>query len=246
MKNDFYNTEQELLNRKELTAYQIHHINNLLERVQKSSYYKKILSKFKLNKINSLEDFTSFPFTTKSDLRDNFPYGFLSKRMADVVRIHSSSGTTGNPIVVFNDKKDICDWANIVARCMYMTGARKNDVFQNTMGYGLFTGGLGFHYGAEKLGMLTIPHGPGNSQRQIWFMQQFKTTALHILPSYALHLFQYIKELKLKSEDLSLKMAFIGAEPHSEDLRKQIQNLYNIKAFNSYGLSEMCGPGVAF
>jgi phenylacetate-CoA ligase len=130
---------------------------------------------------------------------------------------------------------------------MYMTGARNTDVFQNTMGYGLFTGGLGFHYGAEKLGMLTIPIGPGNGKRQLWFMQQFNTSVIHILPSYALHLFSAVEEEGLDlNNDLKLRIAFIGAEPHTEELRQQIQNLWGIKAYNSYGLSEMCGPGVAF
>jgi len=134
-----------------------------------------------------------------------------------------------------------------MARCMYMAGMRKSDVFQNMMGYGLFTGGIGFHYGAEKLGALTIPIGPGNSKRQLWFMQQFKTTAVHILPSYALRLSMFFDEISLDpKKDLSLRIAFVGAEPHTEETRRKIEGIYGIKVFNSYGLSEMCGPGVAF
>ena len=130
---------------------------------------------------------------------------------------------------------------------MYMAGMRRTDVFQNMMGYGLFTGGIGFHYGAEKLGAMTIPIGPGNSKRQIWFMREFKTTAIHILPSYALRLATHVEELGLDPRtDLSLRMAFVGAEPHTEETRRKIEQTWNIKAFNSYGLSEMCGPGVAF
>ncbi|MEK7396540.1 MAG: phenylacetate--CoA ligase, partial [Candidatus Poribacteria bacterium] len=159
----------------------------------------------------------------------------------------SSSGTTGRPIVVFHTMRDVGNWANLVARSMYMAGARKSDVFQNTMGYGLFTGGLGFHYGAEKIGMMVIPSGPGNSPRQITLMREFDTTAIHILPSYALHLLDIFEELKLDPrKDVKLRMAFIGAEPHSEEMRKKIEESYDINAFNSYGLSEMNGPGVAF
>jgi phenylacetate-CoA ligase len=130
---------------------------------------------------------------------------------------------------------------------MYMAGMRSTDVFQNIMGYGLFTGGLGFHYGAEKLGALTIPVGPGNSKRQIWFMREFKTTAIHILPSYALRLATHVQEMGLDPRrDLFLRMAFVGAEPHTEETRRRIEQTWNIKVYNSYGLSEMCGPGVAF
>ena len=161
-----------------------------------------------------------------------------------MVRLHSSSGTTGNPTVIYHTQEDIAAWQDLVARCMYMAGMRRTDVFQNIMGYGLFTGGLGFHYGAEKLGAMTIPIGPGNSKRQIWFMQQFKTTAIHILPSYALRLATHVKEMGLDPRrDLSLRMAFVGAEPHTEETRRRIEQTWNIRAYNSYGLSEMCGPG---
>ena len=164
-----------------------------------------------------------------------------------MVRLHSSSGTTGNPTVVYHTREDIGRWQDLVARCMYMTGVRRRDVFQNMMGYGLFTGGIGFHYGAEKLGVLTIPTGPGNSKRQVWFLKSFQTTVVHILPSYALRLHTHFAELGLDPRrDLALRIAFIGAEPHSDEIRQRIQSLYGIQAYNSYGLSEMCGPGVAF
>ena len=192
-------------------------------------------------------DICHLPFTTKADLRDAFPYGFLAVPLTDVVRLHSSSGTTGNPTVIYHTKEDIAAWQDLVARCMYMAGMRSSDVFQNIMGYGLFTGGLGFHYGAEKLGAMTIPVGPGNSKRQIWFMQEFRTTAMHILPSYALRLATHVREMGLDPRsDLSIRMAFVGAEPHTEETRRKIEETWNIRAFNSYGLSEMCGPGVAF
>ncbi|HOJ63534.1 MAG TPA: phenylacetate--CoA ligase [Spirochaetota bacterium] len=243
----FWEKEIETIDKKELEKYQIQKLNETLNNCKKAPFYKKVFEKLNIEKINSFEDIKRLPFTTKQDLRDNFPYGFLTIGLEDVVRLHSSSGTTGNPTVVFHTKKDLEEWTNLIARCMYMVGVRKNDVFQNMMGYGLFTGGIGFHYGAEKLGALIIPIGPGNSKRQIWFMKEFKTTVIHILPSYALRLYTFFEEMGIDpKKDLNLKIAFIGAEPHSEQIRRKIEELYNIKAYNSYGLSEMNGPGVAF
>jgi len=163
------------------------------------------------------------------------------------VRLHSSSGTTGNPTVIYHTRGDIEAWGDLLARCMYMVGVRRTDVFQNMMGYGLFTGGIGFHYGAERLGALTIPIGPGNSKRQLWFMQQFRTTVVHILPSYALRRATFFAETSIDPRrDLGLRIAFVGAEPHTEETRRRIEEVWGIKVYNSYGLSEMCGPGVAF
>jgi phenylacetate-CoA ligase len=239
----YWEKEWETMERSQLQEYQLKKINESIARAQNAEFYQPL----NLKPVHSLADVPSLPFTHKQDLRNSFPYGFLTVGLDSIIRLHSSSGTTGNPTVVFHTTGDIDIWANLVARCMYMTGVRKGDVFQNTMGYGLFTGGLGFHYGAEKLGALTIPTGPGNSKRQIWFMQKFGTTVIHILPSYALRLHSNFAELELDpKEDLKLKIAFIGSEPHSEGLRRQIEELYGIKAYNSYGLSEVCGPGVAF
>jgi phenylacetate-CoA ligase len=185
--------------------------------------------------------------TTKDDLRDQWPYGFLAVSRDELVRMHSSSGTTGRATVVFHTANDIGQWTDIVARSMYMTGMRKSDVFQNMMTYGLFTGGLGFHYGAEKIGALTIPAGAGNSKRQIQLMQDFETTAIHVIPSYALHLMSVFGEMAVDPrKDTKLRIAFLGAEPHSEKMRRKLEDFYGFKAFDSYGLSEMCGPGVAF
>ncbi len=240
----FWEKELETISHIGLQALQLKRINEILSQCALAPHYKDKRLPFK--KINSLEQVKDLPFTTKQDLRDGFPYGFLTRPLEDVVRLHSSSGTTGNPTVVFHTKNDLDIWANLVARCMYMIGIRKDDVFQNCMGYGLFTGGLGLHYGAEKLGCLTIPIGAGNSKRQIWFMQQFKTTVTHILPSYALHLHTYFDKTTGSAKDLNLRIAIIGSEPHTEEMRRQIEELYAIKAYNCYGLSEVCGPGVAF
>lgn len=241
---DYWDKANELITRKELEKKQLDLLNKNLQHAKKSIFYSKVFGK--INKISSLKEIEQIPFVTKEDLRENFPYGFVAVDKSELVRLHSSSGTTGNPTVVFYTKKDLDDWTELIARCMIMTGATKKDVFHNTMGHGLFTGGLGFHYGAEKVGMLTIPFGPGNSQRQIWFMKEFGVTVVHILPSYAMHLFSSFSELGVNPKELNLKTAYIGAEPHSEEMRQQIEQLYGIKAYNSYGLSEMCGPGVAF
>jgi len=163
------------------------------------------------------------------------------------VRLHASSGTTGAPTVVYHSAADISHWADLVARCLCMAGVRRSDVFQNMMGYGLFTGGLGLHYGAERLGAMIIPIGAGNSRRQIMFMRQFGTTVVHIIPSYALKLLETFTEMGLDpKKDTLLRIAVVGAEPHSEQIRARIEEAYGVFAPNCYGLSEMQGPGVAF
>ncbi len=243
----YWEKEIETMGRSDLASLQLDRLNHSLEQARRSPFYGKRFADKAPSNLAGLGDLTALPFTTKDDLRNAFPYGFLTVDLKEVVRLHSSSGTTGNPTVVFHTAGDIGQWGNLIARCMYTTGVRKHDVFQNMMGYGLFTGGLGFHYGAEKLGVMTIPIGPGNSKRQIWFLQNLETTVVHILPSYALRLYKFFEELAIDPrEDLALRIAFVGAEPHSEEIRKKIEDLYNIKVYNSYGLSEMCGPGVAF
>jgi phenylacetate-CoA ligase len=245
--NSYWEKHIELLPRREIEQLQLERLNITMQRALHAPFYKNILDKKNITSLKNIQQISEIPFTTKQDLRAHFPYGFLCVSLEKTVRLHSSSGTTGNPTVVFHTQKDIDSWSDIMARCLYTAGARSSDVFQNMMGYGLFTGGLGLHYGAEKLGMLTIPIGPGNSKRQIWFMRQFKTTAVHILPSYALRLAGLMREMEIDPQkDLSLRMAFIGAEPHSQEIRQKIEDLLQLKAYNSYGLSEMCGPGVAF
>ena len=240
--------EIETMPEAELAALKLFRFINTLNRCSRSPGYQKIFKKngVNINKIRTLQDLRSLPFTTKDDLRENYPWGFLTVPKEDVVRLHSSSGTTGQATVVLYSKHDLDSWANLVARCMYMTGARSSDIFQNMSGYGMFTGGLGFQYGAERLGMITVPAGAGNSKRQLRFILDFGTTVIHILPSYALHLGSVFKEEGVDPASLPVKIAFIGAEPHSDYTRKRIENLLGLKAYNSYGLSEMNGPGVAF
>jgi phenylacetate-CoA ligase len=247
MQGNYWDQDIETMGRCSLEGLQLERASATLRRAGRAPWYRELFKERGIDGISSLSDLRRLPFTTKADLRTGFPYGFLAVPLERIVRLHSSSGTTGNPTVIYHTQEDIAGWQDLVARCMYMAGMRRTDVFQNMMGYGLFTGGIGFHYGAEKLGAMTIPIGPGNSKRQIWFMKEFKTTAIHILPSYALRLATHVRELGLDPRaDLSLRMAFVGAEPHTEETRRKIEQTWNIKAYNSYGLSEMCGPGVAF
>ena len=238
------------LDRKELDKLQLARFKRTIERVwNSSSLYRKIWEGNNIHpsKIKSIQDIENFPFTTREDLRKNFPFGFLALPLKEVVRVHTSTGTTGKPKAIFFSKKDINEAAELIARSMQMTGARCDDVFQNMMSYGLFTGGLIFHYGAEKLGLLVIPAGAGNTERQIELMLDFKTSILHITPSYALYLADILENEGIDpARDLNLRIIYLGAEPYSEETRRKIEEIYNVDAFNSYGLSEMNGPGVAF
>ena len=245
----YWEKNVETIKRAKLDDLQLGRLKETIGRTKKSFYYGRVFKekKLSLSSIRKLKDIQKFPFTTKDNLREHWPYGFIAVPKEELVRMHSSSGTTGRATVVFHTIKDIVVWSNLLARCMYMAGMRKSDVFQNMMTYGLFTGGLGFHYGAEKIGALIIPAGAGNSKRQIQLMRDFETTVVHVIPSYALHLSTVFDELKIDPRrDTKVKIAFLGAEPHTEKMRKKIEEIYGYKAFNSYGLSEMNGPGVAF
>ncbi len=238
------------LNRKELEKLQFARFKKTIERTFKNCpLYRKIWEEKGINpeSVKSLQDITRFPFTTRDDLRKNFPFGFLALPLEKIVRVHTSTGTTGKPKAIFFSKNDIEQAAELIARSMEMTGARPGDVFQNMMSYGLFTGGLIFHYGAEKLGVLVIPAGAGNTERQIQLMRDFKTTIIHITPSYALYLADVLEERRIDPrKDLNLRIIYLGAEPYSEETRNKIEQIYGASVFNSYGLSEMNGPGVAF
>ncbi|HQN25202.1 MAG TPA: phenylacetate--CoA ligase [Syntrophales bacterium] len=245
----YWEKEIETMDRTALERMQVERLTQTLDRASRSPYYAERLKAAGVDarSVRTVADVAKFPLTTKDDLREHWPYGFLAVERDELIRMHSSSGTTGRATVIFHTTGDIAAWTNIVARSMYMTGMRRSDVFQNMMTYGLFTGGLGFHYGAEKIGALVIPAGAGNSKRQIQLMRDFATTVIHIIPSYALHLSTVFQELGVDPRrDTEVKIAFIGAEPHSEKMRQKIESFYGFKAFNSYGLSEMNGPGVAF
>lgn len=245
----FWNQQIETLARKDLQQLQLTRLKELVGYAMKTPFYQKRLKKAGISSaedIHGLEDLRKIPFTVKDDLRQAFPKGLLAVDMEQVVRIHSSSGTTGIPTVIYYTAGDLDRWTDLLARSIVATGAGPADVFQNMMSYGLFTGGLGLHYGAERVGMTVIPVGGGNTQRQLQIMKDFGTTVLHITPSYLLHIHQRMPEFNVCPADLNLKMAWMGAEPHSENTRLKLQELYGIDIYNSYGLSEMNGPGVAF
>lgn len=195
--------------------------------------------------LRSLADLGAFPFTTKADLRDTYPFGLFASPMSDIVRLHASSGTTGKPIVVAYEARDVEVWASVMARTFTLCGVHRGDIVQNAYGYGLFTGGLGAHYGAEELGATVIPISGGNTDRQIMVMKDFGVTTFCSTPSYFLHLAERAHELGVDLRSLPLRVGVFGAEPWSDSMRKRIEEAAGIRAFDIYGLSEIIGPGVA-
>ena len=245
----YLHKEMETMTRPEIEKLQLERLQKTVLHCMNSPFYKKRFEEnnIKPEDIKSLDDLRKIPFTTKQDLRDTYPFGIASVPLEKATRLHSSSGTTGNPTVILHTQKDLDEWANAVARCLHMVGLRPSDVFQNSSGYGMFTGGLGFQYGAERLGMLTVPAAAGNTKRQIKFMTDFGTTAVHAIPSYAARIYEVMEEMGIDPRrDTKLKTLIIGAEPHSEEQRRRIEEMLGVKAYNSFGMSEMCGPGVAF
>jgi phenylacetate-CoA ligase len=222
-----------------------HTVKNAYENVP---FYRKKLKEARIHPddIKKREDVSKLPFTVKEDLRDTYPFGLFAVPKEKLVRIHTSSGTSGKPKVVGYTKRDLDNWINMVARCLYMTGIRNHDVFQNMVSYALFTGGLGMHYGAELIGAMVVPSATGNTERQISYIQDFGTTAIHATPSYALHIKEVAEKMDLRPDELGLKIGCFGAEPWSDSMRKRLEESFGLKAFDSYGLSEMNGPGVAF
>ena len=245
----YFNPEVETMSRQELEALQMERLKKTLQLCMNAEFYRKRFAELGItpDDIQTLDDVRKLPFTTKEDLRNNYPFGLACVPLKECTRLHSSSGTTGNPTVVLHTQKDLDEWANAVARCLWMVGSRPEDVFQNSAGYGMFTAGLGFQYGAERVGMLTVPAAAGNTTRQIKFIKDFGTTVLHAIPSYASRIYEVMKEEGVNPRrDTKLRVLCIGAEPHSEEQRKRIEDNLGVKAYNSYGISEMMGPGVAF
>lgn len=249
MQINFWNKEIETAERGELQQIQLERLKNIITAALRTPFYSKKLPAVGIKSaddVKSLDDLRRIPFTMKDDLRQSYPKGLLSVDTSEVVRIHTSSGTTGIPTVIYLSAKDLEAATDLMARSITATGANKTDILQNMMSYGLFTGGLCMHYGAERVGMMVIPAAGGNTKRQVQLMKDFRTTVLHITPSYLLHIHSKLGEFDISCKDLALRKAFIGAEPHSENTRRKIEELYGIDAYNSYGLSEMNGPGVAF
>jgi len=236
----------EAMDRAALEQLQVERLRETLENAKKSPFYGARLAGFTPDDFKTVADIEKLPFTTKDDLRTQYPHGLLTRPLEEFVRLHASSGTTGAPTAVFYTQKDLDTWADLMARCMHTCGCRKSDVLQNMAGYGLFTGGLGIHYGSERLGMLTIPAGAGNTKRQIKLIRDHNVSVLHIIPSFALYFAQKVQEEGFDPKDMPWRIALIGAEPHTEEARRKIEEMLHIKAYNSYGLSEMNGPGVAF
>ncbi len=238
----------ELWDRETIEKAQVERIKTSIAQAMKSPFYAERFREANItpDTIKSVDDIRRIPFTYKNDLRGQYPYGVAAVSRDEFVRMHCSSGTTGTPVAICHTQKDINTWASLMARCLHMVGLRKTDVFQNMSGYGLFTGGLGFHYGAEHLGCMTIPAGAGNTKRQLKLIRDFQTTGIHILPSYALHLGASLQAEGENPRDLPVRIAAVGAEPHTEATRRRIEEFFDIKVYNSYGLSEMNGPGVAF
>jgi phenylacetate-CoA ligase len=244
----FFNQEIETLPRPALEALQLERLQALLERVYANvPFYKATLENAGIRPadVKSLDDLQSLPFTTKQDMRDSYPYGLFAAPMEDIVRIHASSGTTGKPTVVGYTLKDIDVWSELMARSFVSAGAHKGDIVHNAYGYGLFTGGLGAHYGAERLGASVIPISGGNTKRQIMIMQDFGSTVLTCTPSYSLFMAEEARAEGVDFRNLKLRVGIFGAEPWSDAMRGEIEQKLNLAAIDIYGLSEIMGPGVA-
>ncbi|KAA0895017.1 phenylacetate--CoA ligase family protein [Oryzomonas rubra] len=244
----YFNEEFETLPRPALEALQLKRLQVVVERVYANvPFYKDSFDKAGLKPadVRSLEDLQRFPFTTKQNMRDSYPYGLFAAPLEEVVRIHASSGTTGKPTVVGYTQKDIETWSELMARSFMAAGAHRGDIIHNAYGYGLFTGGLGAHYGAERLGASVIPISGGNTKRQIMIMQDFGSTVLTCTPSYSLFMAEEASAAGIDFKKLKLRIGIFGAEPWSEAMRGEIEAKLNLSAIDIYGLSEIMGPGVA-
>jgi len=244
----YWNKEIECMDRQALAVLQTEKLKKTAKKVyEKVPFYQKAFDEkgIKPEDIQSLDDLKHLPFTIKNDLRDHYPFGLFSADQEDIVRVHASSGTTGKPTVVGYTKEDIKKWAGLMARTFVFAGGNKNSVIQVAYGYGLFTGGLGAHYGAEALGAMTVPISGGNTKRQIMLMQDFGTTIIACTPSYALFMAETMEEMGIDPKSLKLEAGVFGAEPWTEAMRAEIEKRFDILAIDIYGLSEIMGPGVA-
>jgi len=240
----FWDKKVETIKPDALRVLQLKRLKKTLHLVRNVSFYRQQLSGIEPSSIKTLDDIQKIPFTKKQDLRDGYPFGFFAVPLKKVVRIHTTSGTTGKPTVVGYTRNDLNTWSDLIARNMVMVGVTENDIFQNMVNYGMFTGGLGFHYGAEKIGATVVPSATGNTRRQIEMINDFGVTVIHCTPSYAMHLSEVAEEMNTQLE--SLRIGLFGAEPWSESTRKTLEKRLGITAYDSYGLSELFGPGVAF
>ena len=243
-----WNTKYETMPRKELEELQLERLKLQVARVyEKVPFYRQAFMERGINpsSIRSLADLARLPFTVKQDFRDNYPFGLLAAPMEQVVRLHASSGTTGKPVVAPYTAGDIDMWAEVMARTLSSAGMTKYDIMQNAYGYGLFTGGLGFHYGGERLGATVIPTAAGNTKRQIMLMEDLGTTVITCTPSYSLTIAETALEMGVDLKSSKLRLGVLGAEPWSEQMRQEIESKLPIQAIDVYGLTEMVGPGVS-
>ncbi len=248
MNMNIWNRHFECMERDDLRYYQEKRLRETVARVYFNvPYYRHKMQEAGLGPeaVNSLDDLRKLPFTTKDDLRDNYPFGLFAVPMSEIVRLHASSGTTGKPTVVGYTRNDVATWSEVMARTLTSAGAGRDDFIHIAYGYGLFTGGLGLHYGGEKIGASVIPVSGGNTTRQLQLMRDLGSTILACTPSYALFLAEAIQENGVRRSDLKLKAGVLGAEPWTENMRKEIEKKLEIKAIDIYGLSEVIGPGVA-
>jgi phenylacetate-CoA ligase len=249
MANLYWNKKIETIPRNELEKRQFKLLKNLVKYCYDNSKFYR--NKFKTagitpDDIKTLDDAQKIPFTSKFDLRDNYPFGMVAVPLVDIVELHASSGTTGNPVVGAYTRNDMDVWTELMARSLYVTGVRKEDIMHNAYGYGLFTGGLGFHYGAQKIGTTVLPISGGMTERQIKLMKDLGSTVLCCTPSYAIYLAEAMAQGGVNpKKDLKIRMGLFGAEPWSEKIRERIEEKLQIEAFDIYGLTELCGPGVS-
>jgi phenylacetate-CoA ligase len=247
-KQEFWDPEISTASRDKITAVQLENLKNTLWHCyNNNSFYKKRIDEAGLNpdKLKDLQDIEKLPFTSKDELRENYPFGLFCTPLGEVIRVHASSGTTGNATVVGYTRDDLEMWADNLIRIMYDVGVRKEDIVQVSHGFGLFTGGFGFQHAAEKLGALVIPISAGNTERQLKIMADFKSTVLVCTPSYTLHILEVGAKMGMDLSKLNLKYGFLGGEPWTKSMRSEIESRISMKAFNSYGLSEVIGPGVS-
>ncbi|WZL80539.1 phenylacetate--CoA ligase [Vallitaleaceae bacterium 9-2] len=243
-----WNEHHECMSRQDRTRLQDERLIEMVERVYYNvPFYRKKMQTMGIEPgdITGIKDLNKLPFTTKDDLRDNYPFGLFASPMEDVVRLHASSGTTGKPTVVGYTRKDIALFSEVVARSLTAAGVKRHDMIQNAYGYGLFTGGLGVHYGAERIGATVVPISAGNTKKQVQLLQDMGTTAMALTPSYALYLAETLEEMNIDPKSLPLKIGIFGAEPWTEGMREEIEKRLDIKAIDIYGLSEIIGPGVS-
>ena len=245
---DYFQKDIETISPQKLKEIQTERLKRIVSYVaDKIPFYTKLFKEKKIepSKLSSLDDLKHLPFTTKSVLRDNYPFGLFAVNLPEIVEIHASSGTTGKLTVVGYTKNDIKLWSEVMARTLVCAGVKKGDIIQNAYGYGLFTGGLGVHYGALEIGATVIPISAGGTKRQLMIMQDFKSTVLTCTPSYSLYMAEEAKEMGIDPSKLPIRVGILGAEPWSEGMRRQIEKEWNMTALDIYGLSEIIGPGVA-